>query len=177
MIGIERLSEPVFKRERIAERVGTLAEEINRLYDGKSLVVVCVLKGAFMFFSDLVRQLNLRPRLDFVRLASYGSRTGRKEHIFFTKDVELPLDGQHVLVVEDIVDTGHSMDFLFKHLAAKGAESLRLCALVDKFERREVDVKVDFVGFPLTQGFIVGYGLDYAEKYRELPEIHILEML
>ena len=177
MIGVERLSEPVFSRERIAERVGVLAEEINRVYAGKYLVVICVLKGAFMFFSDLVRQLNLHPRLDFVRLTSYADRTDRKEQIFFTKDVELPLDGQHVLVVEDIVDTGHSMDFLFKQLAARGAESLRLCALVDKFERREVDVKDDFVGFSLTQGFIVGYGLDYAEKYRELPEIHILKML
>jgi hypoxanthine phosphoribosyltransferase len=170
----EELSGVLFSKERIADRVSALALEINRLYAGQPLVVICVLKGAFMFFSDLVRRITLRPRLDFVRIASYGHSTRQGERIFFTKDVELPLQGEHVLVVEDVVDTGRSMDLLLRQLGARGASSLRLAALVDKSERREVDVKVDFVGFPLSEGFIVGYGLDYAEKYRELPEIHLL---
>lgn len=172
----ESLSAVVFSEAEIAARINELAGEINAVYSGKRLVVICVLKGAFMFFSDLVKRLKVRPELDFVRIASYGNKTSSEEHIYFTKDVELPLKGKHALVVEDVVDTGRSMDFLFKQLAARGAKSIKLCALVDKFERRTADIKVDFAGFRLDDGFIVGYGLDYAERYRELPEIRILEL-
>ncbi len=172
----ETLSDAVLTREQIEKRVLELAEDINSQYVGKDLVVICVLKGAFMFFSDLVKHFTMRPRLDFVRIASYGNKTSNDERIYFTKDVELPLKDSHVLVVEDIVDTGRSMEFLFRQLEARGAASLKLCALVDKFERRVVDVKVDFAGFRIPEGFIVGYGLDYAEKYRELPEIRILSL-
>ena len=171
-----RLSGVLFSREQIAARVGTLAREIDYFYAGQALVIICVLKGGFMFFSDLIRQITLSPRLDFVRIASYGHKTSRDERIYFTKDVELPLRGEHVLIVEDIVDTGRSMDFLFRQFEARGALSLRLAALVDKFERREVDIKVDFAGFSVSKGFVVGYGMDYAEKYRELPEIHLLTL-
>jgi hypoxanthine phosphoribosyltransferase len=173
----EKFSRILFSPLQIEERVKALAEDINLQYRGKNLTIICVLKGAFMFFADLVRYITLHPRLDFVRIASYGNNISREERIYFTKDVELSLAGQHVLVVEDIVDTGRSMDFLFRQLAARGALSLRLCALVDKFERREVDMKVDFVGFSIPEGFIVGYGLDYAEKYREFPEIRLLELI
>lgn len=172
----ETLSDIVFSQEQIDERIRVMADEINAFYKNEPLIVICVLKGAFMFFADLVKHLNMGPKLDFVRIASYGSKTSSEERIYFTKDVELPLKGYHVLVVEDVVDTGRSMRFLFGQLAARGAKSLRLCALVDKLERREVDVKVDFAGFSIPEGFIVGYGLDYAEKYRELPEIRILEL-
>lgn len=162
----------LFTAEQIQARVETLSAEINRLYAGEPLVVVCVLKGGFMFFSDLVKRLTCKPELDFVRLASYGANTASAKAINFTKDVELSLAGKHVLIVEDVVDTGHSMDFLFKQLAARGAKSLRLAVLVDKHERREVPVTAHFVGFVLDQGFIVGYGLDYAEFYRELPALY-----
>ncbi|MCL1890217.1 MAG: hypoxanthine phosphoribosyltransferase [Desulfovibrionaceae bacterium] len=176
MNGVGKPGRTLFSREAIASRVVELAEEINGVYAGQRLVVICVLKGAFIFFSDLVRQIRLETCLDFVRIASYGRKKDRDGRIFFTKDVELSLNGEHVLVVEDIVDTGHSMDFLFKQLAARGAASLRLAALVDKSERRERSVVVDWAGFSITSGFIVGYGLDYAEKYRELPDIRLLEL-
>lgn len=162
----------VYSREAIAARVREIGAEVNRLYAGKELVVVCVLKGAFMFFSDLAKELTVRPQIDFVRLASYGSGTKSAGDVMLVKDVELSLEGKHVLIVEDVIDSGHSMDFLLRLFKVRGAASLRLAVLVDKRERREVDVKPDFTGFTLTEGFIVGYGLDYAEKYRELPEVH-----
>ncbi|MCC8194363.1 MAG: hypoxanthine phosphoribosyltransferase [Deltaproteobacteria bacterium] len=162
----------VYTRETIAARVREIGAEINRLYEGKSLVVVCVLKGAFMFFSDLVKELTVRPELDFVRLASYGSGMKSAGDVMLAKDVDLSLEGKHVLIVEDVIDSGHTMDFLLKLFAVRGAASLRLAVLVDKKERREVAVTPDFVGFTLDEGFIVGYGLDYAERYRELPAIY-----
>lgn len=163
---------PLFTESQIQKRIDVLAEEINVLYQGEPLVVICVLKGAFMFFSDLVRRLTCNPKLDFVRLASYAQGTESSHTVRFIKDVELSLANSHVLVVEDIIDTGLSMDFLFGQLAARGALSLRLAVLIDKHERREVPVTADFVGFTLPTGFIVGYGLDCAEVYRELPALY-----
>ena len=162
----------VYSQEVIAARVRDIATEINRLYADKSLVVVCVLKGGFMFFSDLVKALTVGPQLDFVRLASYGSGTKTTGDVRLIKDVELSLEGKHVLIVEDVIDSGHSMEFLLKLFAVRGAASLRLAVLVDKKERREIDVTPDFVGFTLYEGFIVGYGLDCAEQYREYPAIY-----
>ena len=157
---------PVFTPEQIAARIQELAAEINAEYGDEPMVAVCVLKGGFMFFSDLVRFLhNKNLELDFVRLSSYGKGSSSSKH------VEIDICGKHVLIVEDIVDSGHSMRFLLGQFAARKARSLRLAALVDKDERREVDVKVDFAGFKLNQGFIVGYGLDYAEHYRMLPGV------
>ena len=163
----------VYGEEQIQARVAEMAAEINALYDGEELVVVCVLKGAFIFCGDLTRRLQgPQVEMDFVRLASYGSSATSSRSVSFVKDVELSLAGKHVLVVEDIVDTGHSMDFLLRQFAARGAKSLRLAVMVDKQERREVPVHTDFTGFALSGGFIVGYGLDYAERYRELPAIY-----
>jgi len=149
-----------------------MAAEINNLYDGEDLVLVCVLKGAFMFFGDLARRLKgPRVEADFVRLASYGESATSSGRIAFVQDVELPLAGKHVLIVEDILDTGHSMDFLLRQFASRGAKSLRLAVMVDKQERRAAPVRADFTGFALSGGFVVGYGLDYAERYRELPAL------
>jgi hypoxanthine phosphoribosyltransferase len=162
----------IYGEEQIQTRVAEMAAEISRLYDGEELVVICVLKGAFMFFSDLARRLKgPRVEADFVRLASYGGSSASSRTVSFVKDVELSLAGKHVLIVEDIVDTGYTMDFLLRQFAARGAKSLRLAVMVDKQERREVPVRADFTGFALSGGFIVGYGLDYAERYRELPAI------
>ena len=163
---------PVLTAEAIDRRVRELAGQINELYAGKELVLVCVLKGAFMFFSDLVKHVTVGPEIDFVRLASYGLGETSSGVISFSKDVEISLAGKDVVLVEDIVDSGRTMDFLLRQMRARGANSLRVAALVDKVERREVDVRVDFVGFSLASGFIVGYGLDYAERYRELPAIY-----
>jgi hypoxanthine phosphoribosyltransferase len=164
----------IIDSEAIARRVRELGTAISDHYGDEPLIMVCVLKGAFIFFADLVRAVSIEPEVDFVRLASYGHETVRKERILFTKDMELPVAGKHVLVVDDIVDTGHSVHYLLKVLAMRGAKSLRVCALVDKHERRQVDVVVDFPGFVLASGFVVGYGLDHAERYRHLPAVHEL---
>ena len=158
--------------ETIQKRVAEIASAINAEYQGKPLVVVCVLKGGFMFFTDLLKKITVRPEVDFVRLASYGNASHTSGNVRITKDVELSLKDKHVLLVEDVIDSGHSMDFLLRYLEVRGAASMRLAVLVDKKERREVPVAADYVGFELDEGFIVGYGLDYAEKYREFPAIY-----
>jgi len=165
---------PVISREDIARRVAELGKEITSHYQGQPLVMVCVLKGAFLFYADLVRHVHTPLEMDFVRLASYGSGTSRGNQVLLIKDLEVSVAGKHVLLVEDIVDTGHSMDFLLHKLAERGAASLKVCAFVDKSERREVSLKVDFAGFPIQKGFIVGYGMDYAEQYRELDAVYEL---
>lgn len=177
MAGTEVRLKPVFTREQIARRVAELAADINSVYMKEPLVAICVLKGAFMFFSDLVRGIrNPRLELDFVRLSSYGMNAESSKHVIFHKDIELDIKNRHVLIVEDIVDSGHTMRFLMDQLEARRPRSVALAALVDKLERREAAVKVSFSGFPLPGGFIVGYGMDYAEHYRGLPEICELEM-
>ncbi|WP_029898598.1 hypoxanthine phosphoribosyltransferase [Desulfohalovibrio reitneri] len=162
---------PVIGPEAIEARVRGLAREIDAHYRGEPLVCVCVLKGAFMFFADLVRHLQCGPELDFIRLASYGGGTSSTGKVRFMHDVETSLEGKHVLVVDDIVDSGRSMEYLLNILSRRGTLSVKLCALLDKFERREVELKVDFPGFPLKEGFVVGYGMDYGEHYRELPGV------
>lgn len=160
----------VISAEEIGRRVEQLGRAVTEKYQGEPLTVVCVLKGAFLFFADLVRHIDLPLELEFVRLASYGKGTDSGE-LVFSKDLETSIQGKHVLIVEDIVDSGKSMDFLMRTFAERKPKSLRLAALVDKSERREVDLAVDFPGFPLKKGFIVGYGMDYAERYRELSGI------
>jgi hypoxanthine phosphoribosyltransferase len=165
----------VIDSETLHRRVAELGAEVSAHYQGKPLVVVCVLKGAFLFFADLVRHIrNDSLEIDFVRMASYGGGTSRGRQTIFSKDMEVDVAGKHVLLVEDIVDTGHSVEFLLEVLEKRGAESIRICCVVDKHERREVDLAVDFAGFPLQKGFIVGYGMDYAEKYRELDAVYEL---
>ena len=159
----------VFSEELIRRRVRELAADIDDVYKGETVVAVCV-----PFFSDLVRAMKTDVLIDFVRLASYGDRASSSEHVQITKDVEISLEGRHVLIVEDIVDTGRSMDFLMRYFSSRGAKSIRLAALIDKKERREFSVHSDFAGFDLPSGFIVGYGLDYAERYRTLPAIYEL---
>ncbi len=165
---------PVISRERIQRRVSELADEIGRFYEGKDLVAVCVLKGAFVFFSDLVRALRMDVTLDFVRLSSYGNSMESSRQIKLTKDVEAPVRGRDVLIVEDIIDSGQSLSFLAKHLEGLGASSVRIATLIDKKERRETDVRADFSGFSMPSGFIVGYGLDFAERYRNLDAVYEL---
>ncbi|MDR3361302.1 MAG: hypoxanthine phosphoribosyltransferase [Desulfovibrio sp.] len=162
----------IFDRERIATRIKELAVEIDACYGQEPLLAVCVLKGAVFFFGDLVRILhNKNLELDFVRLTSYGMDNASSGAPILIKDVEADIYGKHILIVEDIVDSGYSMRFLLDCFAARGARSLRLAALVDKHERRQVDVNVDFAGFAVNSGFLVGYGMDWAERWRMLPDI------
>ncbi|GAB1410897.1 hypoxanthine phosphoribosyltransferase [Desulfovibrionales bacterium] len=166
----------VFDKDQIDARVKELGQEISALYGDEPLVCVCVLKGAYAFFTDLMRNLTIHPMIDFVRLSSYTDQTSRQSRMVFSKDMEIDIKDKHVLVVEDVVDTGHSMQFLTKVLEARGPRSIRIAAMVDKAERRETGVLVDFVGFALDKGYIVGYGLDYAEQYRELDSIYCLHL-
>ena len=165
----------LISREDIARRVQELAGEISRDYQGRDLVMVGVLKGAFIFLADLVRELSSPVEIDFVRLASYGDATSPTGEVQITKDVELSLEGRDVLIVEDIMDLGFTLDFLKKHLATHRARSVKICVLVDKRERRQVEVPLDYVGFVVEKGFLVGYGLDCGEQMRTLPEIYALE--
>ncbi|WP_297228040.1 hypoxanthine phosphoribosyltransferase [uncultured Desulfovibrio sp.] len=165
----------LFSAEDIAARVAELGEEISAAYTGEPLVAVCVLKGAVHFFSDLTRAIRREDlEMDFIRISSYGMGTETSRQIRLTKDLECDVRGKHVLVVEDVVDSGHSLRFLLDLLADRGARSVRIATLVNKTERREVDIPVAFSGFMLDSGFIVGYGLDHAERYRALPSIYEL---
>lgn len=167
----------VYSPGEIDARVRQMAAEINARYQGEEVYVVCVLKGAFMLFSDLLKYLEVPVKIDFVRLASYGMSTESSRAINLTKDVEYDLAGRNVLIVEDIVDTGHSMRFLMREFRRREVKSLALAALLDKPERREIEISMDFVGFSGAEGFLVGYGLDYAELYRNLPAIYALSFL
>ncbi len=164
----------LISREDIARRVAELAAQISRDYAGRDLVMVGVLKGAFIFLADLVRALPFPVVVDFVRLKSYGAGTVSSGEIHITKDVEESLQNRDVLIVEDIVDLGLTLDFLLRHLASHRPRSLKVCCLIDKQERREVAVPLDYVGFTVAKGFLVGYGLDCGEKQRTWPEVYEL---
>lgn len=166
---------PLFDRAQIENRVRELSQEISKHYGSEPLICVCVLKGAYAFFTDLMRNLTIHPIMDFVRLSSYADQTSRQSKMIFSKDMEIDITDKHVLIVEDIVDTGHSMKFLTKVLEARGPKSIKIAAMINKQERRDADIIVDFVGFSVQNGYIVGYGLDYAEQYRELDGIYDLQ--
>ena len=165
----------LISRAEIARRVAELGERLGRDYAGPDLVMVGVLKGVFIFMADLVRALPFPVEVDFVRLCSYGAGTASSGEVNITKDVEMSLQDRDVLIVEDIVDTGLTLAFLKQHLASHRPRSIKICCLIDKQERREVDVPLDYVGFVVQQGFLVGYGLDCGEQSRTLPEIFVLE--
>lgn len=161
---LKEILSPLAIRNRIAE----LGKQITEDYQERSITVIGILNGAFIFLADLVRQIDLPMQIDFVRLASYNG-TKSSGQITITKDVELVLKDRDVLVVEDIVDTGLTLQYLKEMLKLHNASSVKICCLIDKKERREVPVDVDYVGFDIPRGFLVGYGLDYEENYRHLP--------
>lgn len=171
---IKALKELYSERE-IDATVRRLAAMINADYAGREVLILCVLKGAFMFFSDLLKHLDFGPKIDFLRVSSYGDGQSSSGEVKLELGQEHCLKGRDILVVEDIVDSGRSMDVLKKRLLALDVKTLRIAALVDKLERREVDVTVDYAGFSVPSGFIVGYGLDYAERFRELPALYTVE--
>ena len=164
----------VFSAEEIGRQVRLLANQISEDYKGKEVVLIGVLKGAFIFLADLVRQLTIPVQLDFIRVASYGSGTESSGKIRITTDVELDLKGLDVLIVEDIVDSGLTTAFLKEHLASKKPRSVKICTLLDKRERRAVSITLEYVGLQLDKGFVVGYGLDCNEANRQLPGIYEL---
>jgi hypoxanthine phosphoribosyltransferase len=167
---------PVLTKEEIANRVAEVARAISTDYRDRDLILVGILKGAFIFLSDLVRLLSIPAKVDFMCASSYGDSTSSSGRVKLVKDVELDIQNKDVVIVEDIVDTGNTLAYLVKHLKSSGAASVRICALIDKQERRETDVTVDYACHRVEKGFLVGYGLDYAEYYRNLPEVYHLKL-
>jgi hypoxanthine phosphoribosyltransferase len=160
----------------IAARIKTLAAEIGRDHAAAAPVhLVCVLKGAFLFLADLVRALELPVTLDFMALSSYAKATTSSGEVRLLKDLDSALEGRHVIIVEDIVDTGLTLHYLQEILAARGPRSVKTACLLSKPSRRLIDVRVEYIGFTIEDQFVVGYGLDYAEAYRHLPHIAVLE--
>ena len=162
-------------REQLAKRVAELGARITEDYRGKDLLMVGILKGAVVFFSDLIRHVDIPVSIDFMAISSYGSATKSSGVVRILKDLDHAIAGRHVIIVEDIVDTGKTLAVLKENLLARGAASLKICTLLDKPERRQVEIEADYFGFVIPNEFVVGYGLDYAEKYRNLPEIGVLK--
>jgi hypoxanthine phosphoribosyltransferase len=172
---------PLFGRHEIAKRVGELGAAISAelgplLAPGETLLVVGVLNGAFIFMADLVRAITIPLEVDFIRLSSYRDETTSSSSVVMLKSLEREIKGRHVLVVEDIADCGLTLAWLIDHLQAREPASLRLAVAVDKKARREASLTLDYVGFTVEDGFLVGFGLDAARRWRELPDISVLEL-
>ena len=163
---------PLVSREEIASIVKSLADQISKDYRERELVLVCILKGAFMFLSDLVRQLQISFQIDFVRLASYGAGMQTSGKVEVTKDIEISIEGKNVLIIEDIIDSGRTVQFLKHRLALLNPRSIKICALLDKKTRREVEIEAEYLGKEIDNVFVVGYGIDFNETCRNLPEIY-----
>jgi hypoxanthine phosphoribosyltransferase len=163
--------------DTIQRRVNELAHQINKDYEGikESLILVGVLKGSFIFLSDLCRKLNVPHVIDFISLSSYGATTQATGNVRMIMDTRENLEGRHVMIIEDILDSGYTLDYLCRNFAARNPASLKTAVLLDKPQRRKVDVELDYIGFEIPDVWVVGYGLDYAERYRTLP--YIAEMV
>ena len=167
--------EVLVTKEDVEKRISEMADEINCAYAGKSLHLVCVLKGGAFFMCELAKHLNMPVSLDFMSVSSYGSATKSSGVVKIVKDLDEPIKDKDVLVVEDIVDSGRTLSYLMEMLRDRGPKSLHLCTLLDKPERRVVEVNVDYTGFQIPDKFVVGYGLDYDQHYRNLPYIGVVE--
>ncbi len=161
--------------EELNERIQTLGREISRDYEGRQVHMICVLKGGSFFMCDLAKRISVPVSLDFMSVSSYGSGTKSGGVVKIVKDLDEPIKDKDVLVVEDIVDSGRTLSYLLEMLLARGPRSLKLCTLLDKPDRRVVDVNVDYTGFQIPDEFVVGFGLDYDQRYRNLPYIGVVE--
>ena len=166
----------LLSEEKLDKRIRELGEQISRDYAGKEVHLVCVLKGGTFFMCELAKRITVPVTLDFMSVSSYGDSTTSSGIVKIVKDLDKPLKDRNVIVVEDIVDTGRTLSYLLKVLSDREPESLKLCTLLDKPDRRVTDVKVDYSGFEIPDEFVVGYGLDYAEKYRNLPYIGVVHL-
>ena len=167
--------EILISEEQIRDRIKELGGQISRDYAGLNPLLIGVLKGACFFLSDLMRAVDTRLSVEFMAISSYGSSTRTSGEVRIMKDLDVPIEGRHILVVEDIVDTGLTLSYLLANLKSRGAASVKLAALLDKFERRQKEVTIDYLGFKIPDEFVVGYGLDFAERYRNLPFIGVLK--
>lgn len=164
----------LYTKEQLAEAVQKLGQKITQDYQGKRPVLVCILKGASVFFVDLIREIDLPLEIDFMVVSSYGASTQSSGEVKLVKDLDRSINGRDVIVVEDIVDSGMTLSFLKRTLLGRGAASLRIATLLDKPARRRVELEVDYSCFEIPDAFVVGYGLDYNETYRNLPDVGIL---
>lgn len=169
------LTKVLIGRDELQEAVKKLAARLNSEYEGKNLMCVCILKGAVLFFSDLIREIDLPLTVDFMAISSYGNSTKTSGEVRVQKDLDQSVQDKDVLVIEDIVDSGLTLAYIMDVLSKRGARSVKLATLLDKPERRKNELKVDYVCFTIPNEFVVGYGLDYAEKYRNLPDIGVLD--
>lgn len=169
------MAEILLEEDQIQERVRELGQQITEDYAEGNLLVVGILKGAIIFLADLLRSIDLKCRLDFMAVSSYGDAVQSTGVVRILKDLEQSVEGKDILIVEDIVDSGLTLNYLVQNLQSRRPTSLKVATFLDKPERRKVDVKVDYLGFTIPDRFVVGYGLDYAEKYRNLPYIGVLK--
>lgn len=169
------IKEILISEEEIQKRVKELGNEISLDYHNKNLMVVGILKGAVIFMADLVKNIKLPITMDFMAVSSYGSSTISTGEVRIIKDLDFSVEGKDILIVEDIIDTGLTLNYLTDNLKKRGASSVKICTLLDKVERRTVGVQVDYLGFEIPDEFVVGYGLDYAEQYRNLPYVGALK--
>jgi hypoxanthine phosphoribosyltransferase len=167
--------EVLIPADKIQDRVRELGAEIARDYAGNNPLLIAVLKGACTFLSDLMRAADIPLGVEFIAISSYGSEMRTSGEVRILKDLDVAIEGRHILVVEDIVDTGLTLSYLLANLKSRGAASVKLAALLDKYERREKGVPIDYLGFPIPDKFVVGYGLDFADRYRNLPFIAVLK--
>ncbi len=167
--------EPLLTAEQIQARITELGAQIARDYAGRNPLLLGVLKGAFVFLGDLMRAIDLKVGVEFMAISSYGAQTRSSGEVKIVKDLDVPIEGRDLIVVEDIVDTGLTLSYLLANLRSRGAESVRLAALLNKQERRLREVEIDYLGFDIPDAFVVGYGLDFAERYRNLPYIAVLK--
>lgn len=166
--------EVLISTENIQARIRELGADIARDYAGKNPLLIAVLKGACTFLSDLMRAADIPLGVEFIAISSYGAEMRTSGEVRILKDLDVAIEGRHILVVEDIVDTGLTLSYLLANLKSRGAASVKLAALLDKFERREKEVPIDYLGFQIPDKFVVGYGLDFAERYRNLPYIGVV---
>ncbi len=162
-------------QKQLEDRIRALGSQISADYAGKDLLLVCVLKGAVIFLADLVRSIHAAHAIDFMAISSYGTGTESSGVVRILKDLDASIEGRNVLIVEDIIDTGRTLDYILRNLATRSPASLAVCALLSKPSRRELDVPIAYVGFEIPNEFVVGYGLDFAEVYRNLPYIGVLK--
>jgi hypoxanthine phosphoribosyltransferase len=171
----EDIKEILFTEEQLAGKVAELGAAITADYREKNPLIVSVLKGSYIFMADLTRHIDTECSIDFMVVSSYGMGTKSSGEVQIIKDLSYQIEGRDLIIVEDILDSGVTLSYLMRVLKARGANSIRLCTLLSKPERRKVDVKVDYLGYEIADEFVVGYGLDYAERYRNLPYIGILK--
>ena len=171
----QAVTEVLIDQDALQRRIAELGEEISNDYAGRDLLLVGVLKGAVFFMADLMRSLTIPCEIDFMAISSYGDSTDSSGVVRILKDLDINIDGRDVLVVEDIIDSGLTLSYLMRNLEAREPASLEVCALLTKPDRREIDVTVRYIGFEIPNRFVVGYGLDFAERYRNLPYVGVLD--